>query len=339
MAAWTFGGRVSGLPVSLLPWGVRWRRDAFTAAGIPPPASDWTYDDFRSAGARVQALAASGHLKGLGSALGPIALPLPGSPHTVAPGLIEGPKGGVFAPALVLGTGLWQGFVWGFGGSVAHRGRFFLTAPQTVAALQQLVDLAREYSVPARYMSALPTDTPPAAWDAAVRSLFAMEFAPYNSGYPLPAGWAWARLPRFPVEPVVPTQSTAVAVEASKPGGAPPAPDAPETLAAARFGVWLDSAAGIAVTAPRGLAPALAAPSIQTTFWTGRSLDGAAALGDWHQFRGVYDGFPAVLSRDYVAQALSDAMAGTANLADALAGAEKRMNAELLPSSPGSAQR
>lgn len=43
--------------------------------------------------------------------------------------------------------GLWQGFVAGLGGAVAADGKFALTAPKTVAAIQALVELVQAYAV------------------------------------------------------------------------------------------------------------------------------------------------------------------------------------------------
>lgn len=338
LAGWTYNGRIRALPYAQYPLGVQWRRDVFTKAGMAPPAPNWTYDDFRKTCAQLQAMAASGRFKGLSAAVGPIAMAPRGTLHTQpqssgVEGSYNGPSTAaglaLFVPAL-LWSGLWQSFVWGFGGSVARHGRFSLTAPQTVAALQQLVDLAREYSLPGRYISSLSTKTTGAAWEAEIRSMFAMRFAQYDGGgSALPTGWEWTRLPRFPVDPVIPVGSYAVAVGATG-AGAPPPPDAPETLAVARFGNWLDSAAGVAVTAPSGLAPALATAAVQRQFWTGPYPRAAASIGDWQHFRSMYDGFPVVPTATSVERAISDAVEGTAPLATALAQPEKDLNAELL---------
>lgn len=332
MAAWTNRGRTFGIPISEVPWGVRWRRDAFAAADIPRPDPDWTWDDFRSGCARLQTLAASGRVKGLGAALGPIAL-LPAGNATTPGGWFRGPTGWGFPPALWW-EGLWQAFVWGFGASAAQAGHFTLTAPGTVSALQNLVDLARAFCLPANLVAALPTNVPHSVWFSQIYSQFAMMFAPYGRGN-IGASWAWARLPRFPVSPVIPTATTAVALGATKPSGGVPPADAPETLVAAQFGVWLDSPAGVDLTSSAGTVPAAAAASIQTRFWTGPGPGSAAVVGDWQHFRGVYDGFPPVSAPqatvgNFVARAVSDAIEGTSSLPDALAGAEKRMNANVI---------
>jgi len=72
LASWSNHGHVLGVPTSVTPWGVRWRQDAFTAAGLPPPSADWTFDDFQQDCLALQALATSGRVRGLTAALGPM---------------------------------------------------------------------------------------------------------------------------------------------------------------------------------------------------------------------------------------------------------------------------
>lgn len=322
MAAWTSGGRILAVPWAELPWGIRWRTDAFDAAGLAPPTSQWTFEEFLEDCTLLQELAVSGRVKGLRAALGPIALRSTGDQW------FRGPQGTAYLPALFW-EGLWQSFVWGFGGSVASNGSFTLTEPETVAGLQTLVDLIEAFSVPAQDVSSLPTKGVTfTEWDSDVLSLFAMTFD-YYSQVPgrYSSVWAWARMPRFPSLPVVPTMSSAMALDVGS--GPIPTADAPETLAAAQFAAWLDSPAAIKLTAPAGIPPANALPAIQSDFWSGPGPKDAAVIGDWRYFRDVYDGFPVVPSQDFVATAISAVLGGSIKLPDALAQAEQQMNNEL----------
>ena len=136
-------------------------------------------------------------------------------------------------------------------------------------------------------------------------------------------------MPRFPIRPVIPVLSEAVALQ-GHPSRPVPLPDAPETVAAAQFGAWLNSSSAAQILATAGMAPAASADSIQKAFWTGLGPGKAAAVGDWPDFRDVYDGFPIIPPQDFVAGAISDVLQGKAKLADALALAEQRMNAAVL---------
>jgi ABC-type glycerol-3-phosphate transport system substrate-binding protein len=49
------GGTVYGLPYDVGPWVVYYNVDKFEAAGIPAPAPDWTFDDFRGAAVKLTA--------------------------------------------------------------------------------------------------------------------------------------------------------------------------------------------------------------------------------------------------------------------------------------------
>ncbi len=82
------------------------------------------------------------------------------------------------------------------------------------------------------------------------------------------------------------------------------------------------------------MAPAVASSGIQARFWSGPGAGAAAVLGDWPHFRDVCDGFPSTASGILggglaVATALSQAIAGTAPLPEALAQAQTRMNAAI----------
>lgn len=321
MSPWTSNGRILAVPWSETPWGIRWRADAFEAAALPAPDPNWTWDGFQTACSVLQGVASSGRLKGLRAALGPMA-PSPDN------NWIQGPQGMAYAPALSL-EGLWQSFVWGFGGSVASAQRFTLTGTRTIQGLQTLVDLIRHFTVPTADVANLVTKGMTASdWYQEVLATFAMSFDLYSPepGPFTSPPWAWARLPRFPVQPVIPILSNALALNASS--GKVPDPNARETAAAATFAVWLNSPAAIQLTAPAGIVPANAAPSVQTGFWMGRGPRNAAVVGDWANFRDAYDTFPIVPSRDFVVAALADTLSHNLTLADAVAQAEQQMNAE-----------
>ena len=114
-----------------------WRTDAFQAAGLDPPGAHWTLIEFHQACTALEGLAASGRLPGLKSALGPI-VSSPAPRYPPAPG-----NNGLDA---LSSPGLWQAFAWGFGGPIATADGFRLTDAATVAGMQALVDLIREFA-------------------------------------------------------------------------------------------------------------------------------------------------------------------------------------------------
>ncbi len=69
LQSFSAGGQTYGLPLAPIPVGVIWRRDAFTAAGLEPPAPDWTLDDFTHACAAIQRVVNSGRLTDLAAVL------------------------------------------------------------------------------------------------------------------------------------------------------------------------------------------------------------------------------------------------------------------------------
>jgi len=83
------------------------------------------------------------------------------------------------------------------------------------------------------------------------------------------------------------------------------------------------------MTAAR-IPPATPAPAIQRVFWTGPDSTDASVVGDWQNFRDLYDDFPKVPSQDFVGSAISAVLAGKLGVAAALTQAERQMNAELL---------
>lgn len=323
MAFWTDRGQVLGVPVSESPWGVIWRPDVFAAAGIAAPDANWTFNEFLDACSAVQGLAKSGRMRGLRAALSPI-----------SPQIIPAPQL-PFAGTLAL-EGLWQAFARGFGGSIAADNRFTLTEAKTVAGNRTLCELAKQYCIAAEGLSALAVAKTGlktfAAWLDAMFARVGMGFWLYGDG--LPTSVKWARLPRFPIQPVIPVVSSAVVLEAS---GAPlPAAGSSEALAAAEFGSWLDSSRAAPIMAAAGIPPATANPAVQNAFWSGTGPGPAAVVGDWKNFRDVYSGFPVIPPRDYVASALGEALAGKLTVANALAKAQRQLGDAALGGSTAS---
>lgn len=299
MGVYVHGHHTVALPFAEIPWAVLWRPQAFAAAGLRPPSPEWTFAQFRDACVALKGVAASGRVRGLKGALAPLVTDL----QRTRPGR---PKGYFFG---ALGyPGLWQGFVWGFGGTLVSNGRFRITDSGSVAGIGALVDLAREFAVSQADALALG---------------FALWFTLYRpSG--TPPGWRWARLPRFPVRPVVPTASVAQSLAYNRHTTPAPAPNSRELLAAVEYLLWWYSTAATSVLIAEGPPPALANPEVQARYWRERT-DGAAVVGDWQNFRDCYAGFPWVPDK-VVFAALDQVIAGSASLPSALGTAEKQMN-------------
>lgn len=236
-------------------------------------------------------------IKDLEGALYPLALPPP-KPSARGHAI---PVGSLMLP------GLWQAFIWGFGGSIIADGKFELTDPATVQAIEALLAL-QGYAAPA------------------TGGGHALAFQLYQPA-PLPAPWTWARLPRFPVNPVVTTVSYAQGV-VGNPGEVPP-----DVLAAAvTFMLWLYEPAAVSLAAGQGDPPVVASASAQPAYWTHKP-DGGGAVGDRSHFRDCYDGFPSVTvhAMEY---AMTSVLFGGVKPSAALAVAEQEMNSGRCQSPP-----
>ena len=345
VAALQLRGVTYGLPLTQLPWGVRWRTDVFAAAGLDPPAADWTLDEFEAACTALQAFAAAGRAPAIDAALGPFlgeyGMPVDAIETFWVPDAFEAP-------------GLWSGFVSGFGGTVAESGRFALTGAAALEGFGRLVDLARRFG-----SSSAAAGAPNPTEFAAVLSgcpptggNYGLWFAPYvpllrvaSPVQPAPvacAQWKWARLPRFPVSPVIPTVVSGLGLAWQPPDiprqAAPPLPPAVTVEAsidaAAAFLVWLYQAAPQGLLRAAGFVPVSAAPADQAPFWSAAAAD-IRALGDYAHFVDYAAGWPAVPPTDYVGQALAQAVAAPANLAALLATAQQQCNAWLAQQASG----
>ena len=334
-----FGGQTYGLPLTQLPWGVRWRTDVFAAAGLAPPAADWTLAEFEAACERLQAFAASGKEPSIATALGPFRGEY---------GMPVGPLSTFWVPSVFEAAGLWQAFVVGFGGSAASGGRFTLTASQTVQGLRQLVDLARRFGSPAAKGFA-PTPQQQGAVLSGCPSdggNYGMWFAPYVPPLrfktpltPPPAScgqWQWARMPRFPAQPVIPTIVSGLGLEWQPPDvpGTKSPPRAPASAvteyasATVAFLDWLYGDQAQTLLRQAGFIPVSSAADVQGPFWATAAPD-IRALGDYAHFQDYAAGWPAVPPTDYVGQALEQALTQPGQLNALLTAAEQKLNSWL----------
>ena len=123
-AAFRWGKQTYAVPASAAPLAVAYRPDVFKAALLPPPAPDWTVQDFETACARISGLARAGRLPGCS---------------------------GAFPSGIV--ASMWYAFALGYGGAIATNGRFDLTGADTLLGLAKLVQLVRDYMIPPRDLS------------------------------------------------------------------------------------------------------------------------------------------------------------------------------------------
>ena len=190
-------GQILGVPVAQAPLAVRWRQDVFTAAGFPAPTRDWTIADFEQACQAVAARIAAGKEPQLLAPLAPLSS--------------DGSSWGVGA----LPAG-WGAFALGYGGSLERDGRFAVDEG-AMDGLAELVGLRARYcspsstplwrtdaelaALPERFALALDLWAPPGV------SVLAdcLAWPPYAPALDFGPSWAWARLPRFTVRPVVTT--------------------------------------------------------------------------------------------------------------------------------------
>jgi ABC-type glycerol-3-phosphate transport system substrate-binding protein len=123
-------GALLGLPVAQWPIAVRWRADAFAAAGLSAPAPQWTVADFEAACLAIAGVIRTGAVPGLQAVLFPM-----GDRPGAVPGALGQP-------------GWWSAFALGYGGSVVQGGRFSFDS-NAVLGLGALAGLARRFGAPA----------------------------------------------------------------------------------------------------------------------------------------------------------------------------------------------
>ncbi len=310
------GGGVYGLPVAVHPIYVLCSVQALEASGLPvPPPASWTVEDFAAACLAVDAATRAGKRTGVIAALPPMV----GKVRVGA---------ATYSGSLAM-SALWTAFVLGYGGSIVRGGRFALDNPGAVEGLARLVSLAREYGAPSADLLTFNTGglrpgTAPAFW-----------FLPYlGEGVPGPA-WCAARMPRFPVRPVVPADAEGVTLV--RPAGGTgyttsytQAPPAAALRAVVEYALWRY---GISRANPSGSylpPPVLGAAAAQRGYWEAQAkrAPGLGALGDWQQYVFTGAGWPSVAPRvtAVMYQALSEAVTNGAHLATLLAAASRKMN-------------
>lgn len=320
-------GDAYGLPLQVQPTGVLYNTAAFRAAGLAPPAADWTIDDFESACAALQGASRAGRLpKGVYGALPPLA----------GRSTIHTKTGGhLFWYGALSDPGLWGAFALGFGGSVVRQGRFDLTGTGTVQGIGRLVDIARRYGAPA---NALPQTQ--ADWTS-VQQGAAMTFLPYTSTY-TPKDQRYARFPTLPARPVIPATPRGVGLVkalamATWTKSFPPATVPPEAEdAAVTYALWAYSVARQQTQLPTVPPPPLADAAMQQAYWSSpaRRANGGDQVGDWRNVAVVEAAWPATgdsttfLGRtaDIMLTALTQAVFQNADVAAVLADATKQLN-------------
>lgn len=294
-----------------------WRPDAFAAAGLPDPTPEWTLHDFEAACAALQGVVAAGKVNGLASVLWPMA----GAMYQIADTSDHSPEG--FRGSLYF-PGLWVGFARGFGGQIVDKGRFTLTDPGTVAGLGRLVHMAARYAMP-------PARVPKQVDGISqLMDLFALDFFPYDPTVISRYGerWRFVRLPRFPVDPLIPTSFTGAGLRLGSPTptGTPPKDLDRYVAAAAEFLTWSYGSEAQTLLAAAGVVPVLADPATQDRFWSA-SAPNFRAVGDWGHFVNYAEGWTAYPPDSIMGDTLSAAVQAPATLPALLKQAEQKMNA------------
>jgi len=230
-------------------------------------------------------------------------------------------------------------FALGYGGTVASGPRFAFDAA-ALDGLSALADIARRFGAGAetvptaaggiagmadQYAIAFDTWTPPsgAGSDGGVPSL--------SSSLPsLRFGkeWAWARVPRFPVPPVVTTALDGEGLTLS--GSAAPA-DLPPAVQAL---LWLFAPGAQAALRAYGLPPVRSDVNAQGGFW-GMWGPSGQAVGDWRRFTPYDAGWPGPAGSAPMAQALAGAVAEPARLGALVVAAARQMSEQAQAAAAG----
>ncbi len=324
MAAFTIHGQVLGVPLSVVPCAVGWRRDVFAAAGLPPPSPYWSWAEFVNACNVIQGLAQAGRLGEVKWALGPMT----GTFSTQAAGRTIATWGGAATT-----PGIWEAFALGFGGVVASGDKFDLTSSGVVRGLREFVNVTRRFAMPARLVptkDVAAVDSMP-DWYAMAFSVFAPQIGPAQrvAGVPqFDSRWEYARLPVFPVRPVVTVGFLGAGLQYSPPPGSHTTlAQALETNARAigigsRFLSWLVGPRAQAMIAASGLPPVLS--NGQDGFWT-RQKNGKA-VGDWRRFVYFAENWPVLPPPAIMNSVLGSAVADPGSLEAGLREAQLKMN-------------
>lgn len=321
------------VPTFAVPWGVQYDASVFRTVGLDDPAPDWSLEAFEGCCAAIAAAMQAGHLPNLQSVLPPLL----GGMREVRIGtrsqtvMYFGP----FTDPTLQG-----GFVEGFGGTVVTGGRFDLTNTGAIAGLQRMVDLATRFGPPAGQ----PAGGPSALHFTKAASTFVKGSA-MPAPLPDPKTWRWARFPRFPVDPVVPTRAGGVTVSRAAPEiGFPITPPVgvPDEalLAVAEYALWRYDQARRTPALPDQPPPVLADPAVQQSYWSAPRLaaNDYAAVGDWPHFRMIGADWPMALGgiTAPIHKALTTAADSGTPISHLVAQATQQLNSGLKPPTVGS---
>ena len=305
---------LTGLPVSQAPIAVRWRKDVFAAAGLSTPASDWTIADFQAACIELQKVVERGTVGGLQAVL------YPPQSYVVGPYCCWG---------VLVDPAWWAAFALGYGGTVAKNGVFALDS-RALEGLAVLVDIASRFgprsplpttAYPDGFALALDFWGPPGGAEPATEAHMVPAVAPVLRYGP---HWAWARIPRFPVRPVITTLTNG---EGLTPVAGAPSDDR-QLAEVVEALLWLYTPAAQRILQAWGAVPVLSDPKAQRRFWKAQAPDGQA-VGDWANFIGYGPEWPGSVNRTLISAALMAAIADPSQLEPQVAAAVQRMNASL----------
>lgn len=319
MGAFISRGAQDAVPITQAPAAMHWRRDVFDAAGLPAPQPSWTLAQWLDACNRIQAVIASGKVEGLVSVWGPLRSMRIGSGADVMG--LPNPLGN---------PSLWVGFALGYGGTIVQGGHFDFSDAKVQAGLAQLVSLARAFGAPAGVLPTRKADVP------TFPEKYAIEWVQYLPARGFPAAppplpqygpeWRYARFPRLPVRPIVPTNLLGLGVVLTDGSqGTPPPPQA-DLDAADELLLWLYQPNQQRELAAAGIIPILADPATQATYWSSVAAD-VRAVGDWSHFQPATLGWPGLPPENLMGDALAQAVEDPGTLSGALGSAASQMNA------------
>lgn len=318
-----------GLPVGVTPMGISCNPRAFTAAGVTLPSPGWTLDDFEATCAALAAAIQAGRVQGVIAPLPPL---VGHSEWTVG-------QARYLWDGEMLRTGVWGGFVLGYGGTIVTAdGRFDLTNQGAVQGLTRLVEIARAYGAPQRYV---PRNIRAGqTLDAAA----AMRFQPFQQSG-LTATLHWVPFPKPPARAVLPATLTGVApamvfscggyLEQLQPSAVPV-----EALeATALYARWVYALAAAHPSLPGMPPPVIADDRAQNAYWTLNSAGASGPAVDWGSYAFVEAGWPLTGPAGSLAgpgdseaqwlvfQALTEAVVQGSPLPALLAATTRRLNA------------
>ena len=311
------GGKLTRLPFEIQPIGIAYRPDVLDAAGVPPPAPDWTYAEFLHGCATVAAAIRSGQVRHSG-----VGYVLP---------LMTDAARGAGGPQMA-DLSIWGSFLLGFGGALVEGGQAAVTTPESQQGIRALLDLVREYGNDAGA-------PPPGVFQFPMQCAFQFQYLRFThptarTGSAGPgnaaatgattagasAGPAYARFPALPVRAVQPADlgSLGLVPGPPPPGGAQGTPPPSILEAVGRFFVYFYSSKPQTLLGDVGHAPVSADLAVQKAFWSqyNMAVDPADIVfpdWDWSPYlrhNDIYANIEPVLSRG-----IADPQTLTASLA------------------------